>query len=25
VDGFVFTGMDVLDGLGEVLTHLGAA
>ncbi len=24
VDGFVFAGMDVLDGLGEVLTHLGA-
>ena len=25
VDDFVFAGMDVLDGLGEVLTHLGAA
>lgn len=24
-NGFVFSGMDVLDGLGEVLTHLGAA
>jgi methylmalonyl-CoA mutase len=25
VDSFVFAGMDVLGGLGEVLTHLGAA
>jgi methylmalonyl-CoA mutase len=24
VDGFVFAGMDILEGLGAVLTHLGA-
>jgi methylmalonyl-CoA mutase len=24
VDGFVFAGMDILEGLSEVLTYLGA-